>query len=271
MGNFNERLPKWENVGTEPPASKQTEGWQPQERPPAGWLNWLFNRSYKAIEELQEKAITMDEGGFASEQELQEHKTDNTAHDIDNKLQGAVDTAKGYTDSEIATIAQEVSAIENECNAHKADTANPHTVTKSQVGLGSVDNAKQIPMITQGTTTADPNTTLHGQILTNHSNSPNSAFYWYIQTYFYASLGEAVNACQIAIQYNGGNGIYIRNRYSAVWSAWTKLVNANGDAFTGIAVAQSNTSYTTRQLRNVIMSTADPSGGSNGDIWIKYK
>ncbi len=87
MGNFDEKLPKWENPGTEPPASKQEEGWQPQERPPAGWLNWLFNRSYKAIEELQEKAVTRDEGDFAARQELEEHKEDDSAHGIGNKLQ----------------------------------------------------------------------------------------------------------------------------------------------------------------------------------------
>ena len=44
-----------------------------------------------------------------------------------------------------------------------------------------------------------------------------------------------------------------------------------GGTFTGVVVAQTNTSYTTRQLRNVILSTSDPSGGSNGDIWIKYE
>ena len=44
-----------------------------------------------------------------------------------------------------------------------------------------------------------------------------------------------------------------------------------GGTFTGAALAQNNTNYTTAQLRNVIMSTSDPSGGNNGDIWIKYK
>ena len=43
-----------------------------------------------------------------------------------------------------------------------------------------------------------------------------------------------------------------------------------GGTFTGIAVGQNNTSYTTKQLRNITLSTADPSGGSNGDVWIKY-
>ena len=40
--------------------------------------------------------------------------------------------------------------------------------------------------------------------------------------------------------------------------------------FTGTVTAPTNTSYTTRQVRNVVLSTADASGGSNGDIWFKY-
>ena len=40
--------------------------------------------------------------------------------------------------------------------------------------------------------------------------------------------------------------------------------------FTGTAKATGNTNYTTAQLRNITISTEDPSGGSNGDIWIKY-
>lgn len=43
-----------------------------------------------------------------------------------------------------------------------------------------------------------------------------------------------------------------------------------GGTFTGIVTAQSNTSYLTRQIRNFVLSTADPSGGSNGDVWIKW-
>lgn len=42
-------------------------------------------------------------------------------------------------------------------------------------------------------------------------------------------------------------------------------------AFTGSATVAAGTDYTTAKLRNVILSTADPSGGNNGDIWIKYK
>lgn len=41
--------------------------------------------------------------------------------------------------------------------------------------------------------------------------------------------------------------------------------------FTGTAKATGNTNYTTAQLRNITISTSNPSGGNNGDIWIKYK
>ena len=43
-----------------------------------------------------------------------------------------------------------------------------------------------------------------------------------------------------------------------------------GGIMSGVLSAQSNTSYTTAQVRNIIMSTSNPSGGNPGDIWIKY-
>jgi RNase P/RNase MRP subunit p29 len=47
-------------------------------------------------------------------------------------------------------------------------------------------------------------------------------------------------------------------------------VTKAGDTMTGALIAQTNTDYTTAQMRNVIESTGDPSGGNNGDIWLKY-
>ena len=44
----------------------------------------------------------------------------------------------------------------------------------------------------------------------------------------------------------------------------------SGGTMTGILTAQNNTSYTTKQVRNIFISTSSPSGGTNGDIWIKY-
>lgn len=47
-------------------------------------------------------------------------------------------------------------------------------------------------------------------------------------------------------------------------------VNKSGGTMTGILTAYNNTSYTTKQVRNIFVSTSSPSGGSYGDIWIKY-
>ncbi len=43
-----------------------------------------------------------------------------------------------------------------------------------------------------------------------------------------------------------------------------------GGTFTGKTIFQNNTDYS-KQGRNITLSTADPSGGASGDVWIKYK
>ena len=50
----------------------------------------------------------------------------------------------------------------------------------------------------------------------------------------------------------------------------TDKMNVSGGTMIGALVAQNNTNYTTKQVRNVFISTSDPSGGESGDIWIKY-
>lgn len=47
-------------------------------------------------------------------------------------------------------------------------------------------------------------------------------------------------------------------------------LNISGGTMTGALIAQNNTNYTTKQVRNIFISTSDPSGGASGDIWIKY-
>lgn len=48
-------------------------------------------------------------------------------------------------------------------------------------------------------------------------------------------------------------------------------LNISGGTLTGIVTANSNTSYTTKQVRNIIISTEDAvlANMANGDIWIK--
>jgi hypothetical protein len=55
--NFKETLPVWNSPGIEPTASKVANGWKVDERPPADYMNYLHNKTYKALKELQEKAV----------------------------------------------------------------------------------------------------------------------------------------------------------------------------------------------------------------------
>lgn len=48
-----EQLPQWNAVGVEPPASLKSTGWEPGMKPSAQHMNWLFNRAFKCLEELQ--------------------------------------------------------------------------------------------------------------------------------------------------------------------------------------------------------------------------
>ncbi|WP_025690223.1 hypothetical protein [Paenibacillus zanthoxyli] len=58
MADFNEQLPEWQAAGVEPPESKRTTGWQVNDKPPAGWLNWLFNRIYAVLIEIRSVVST---------------------------------------------------------------------------------------------------------------------------------------------------------------------------------------------------------------------
>lgn len=46
----------------------------------------------------------------------------------------------------------------------------------------------------------------------------------------------------------------------------------NGGTLNDILVAYNNTEYTTKQVRNIFISTEEPTAadGDNGDIWIRY-
>lgn len=62
----------------------------------------------------------------------------------------------------------------------------------------------------------------------------------------------------------------VEGSISGIQTSVNSKLDKSGGTMTGALVAQNNTNYTTKQVRNIIISTADPSGGSNGDIWIRY-
>lgn len=56
-GNVVSGLPDWNpgsSVIAEPPSDKKLTGWQPDEKPPAQWFNWLNAGFYKSIKEIDD-------------------------------------------------------------------------------------------------------------------------------------------------------------------------------------------------------------------------
>ena len=72
------------------------------------------------------------------------------------------------------------------------------------------------------------------------------------------------------ISTNTQNISTLQSNISALQSSVNGKVSKSGDTMTGALVAQNNTNYSVAQMRNIIISTSNPSGGNSGDIWIKY-
>jgi hypothetical protein len=83
----------------------------------------------------------------------------------------------------------------------------------------------------------------------------------------------------IALKSNVTSEANARVLADAVLQAAIDLINAGGvympvagGTFTGKAYAQTNTDYTTGQIRNIFFSTAAPTTeGANGDLWVQYE
>lgn len=102
--------PEWEDAGKKPPSSKRGEGWKPGDRVPASWLNWFW---FSTVNSLREIA-----GAFVSHRD-------------------ATSGVHGVPEGETIATAR---YVDGKLDAHIADKNNPHSVTKSQVGLGNVEN-----------------------------------------------------------------------------------------------------------------------------------
>lgn len=140
------------------------------------------------------------------------------------------------------------------------------TLSKGDVGLGNVDNIKQY--------SADnpppyPVTSVNGETGAVNLDIPtipdNLVKYNVLEP---VEATTPVNAD--TLQGHAASYFATATGLSDVQSALGGKLNISGGTMAGALIAQANTNYTTAQVRNVIISPNDPSGGNNGDIWIKY-
>ena len=167
------------------------------------------------------------------------------------------------------------------------------TLTKSDIGLSNVDNVKQY---STSNPPPYPVTSVNGQTgaVTVDVNIPDNLVKYTAMSdvqsvdglnadtleghnaaYFATASGLSVTNTQVATNTNNIDTLTsglstANNNISVLQTTMANKLDKSGGTMTGALVAQNNTNYTTAQVRNIIISTADPSGGSNGDIWIKY-
>lgn len=140
------------------------------------------------------------------------------------------------------------------------------TMAKGDVGLSKVDNVKQY--------SADnpppyPVTSVNGK--TGAVNLDIPTIPDNLVKYNALSPVEATTPVNAdTLQGHGANYFATASGLSAVEQSVDGKLDKAGGTMLGALIAQANTNYAIAQVRNVIISPNDPSGGNNGDIWIKY-
>ena len=86
----------------------------------------------------------------------------------------------------------------------------------------------------------------------------------------YFATGTELSALSDVVDNNTDDITANAQSISTLQSSVNGKVSKSGDTMTGALIAQNNTNYSIAQVRNIIISTAEPSGGNSGDIWIKY-
>ena len=189
---------------------------------------------------------------------------------------GSVAQAGGipdYVAGQLPTVNDATLTIQKNGTAVGTFTANASvnksiniTMAKGDVGLSNVDNVKQY--------SADnpppyPVTSVNGK--TGAVNLDIPTLPDNLVKYNALSPVEATTPVNAdTLQGHAANYFATASGLSAVEQSVDGKLDKAGGTMLGALIAQANTNYATAQVRNVIISPNDPSGGNSGDIWIKY-
>lgn len=142
---MSEQLPTWLEPGVEPPEVLKTNGWQPGMKPSAQHMNWLLNRIYKCIEEIQagggteeleQELATLQQNLATLQQELATHTADYLKHT-------GYSVATGSANTYIATLNPALSAYQEGVSLRlKINAANTGASTVNVNGLGAKEIKK---------------------------------------------------------------------------------------------------------------------------------
>lgn len=140
--SFTRNLPEWKAEGIEPSETQKQTGFQPGMKPPAQWFNWVFNWTYLALKELQEKAAEKSIVDTAIE-DIQEDVLQNQeyAEQEFSKLFERLDTSE----SKEVTLQSGLQVIQGKRNApFNLNSIKGRTLVNL---LGRVGGGEQLPSI----------------------------------------------------------------------------------------------------------------------------
>lgn len=247
---FNEKLPEWQEPGIEPPESKRKTGWQINDKPPAAWLNWYFNRVYKVFQEIRSKFDTHTE-----DNNIHVTAAKQTAWNVKETPEGAqtkADAAREAAKAASIPLAQKGAA--SGVAAMDATSKVPRVNTYSSLGgAGGATNLNTLytagTYSVTNTATGAPEAN-YGQVIVHvssgdtHDNVAN----WVWQMFF-STIGP----------------IYVRRKINEKeWQEWVPLWTGYNDSpvFMPRARITNNTDFNTL-LTNGIWSIYMPTGITN--------
>lgn len=150
-------------------------------------------------------------------------------------------------------------ATSAELSSHSGNTSNPHSVTKTQVGLGSVQN--------YGIATQEE---AEAGTATNKYLTPERVKQAIIALQSVKSVAGRTGDVTLA---KADVGLANVENYGIASEAEAQAASSNEKYMTPLRVKNlldADPRLAAEKTRTITLSKADPSGGSDGDIWIKY-
>ena len=154
-------------------------------------------------------------------------------------------------------------------NASTDKTINITVPTKAS-DIGALPDTTDYVSYTEDSTVEDV-TNINADLLQGH----NAAYFATASDVLTLSstvttVGNSVNTLNTKVTNNSNSIDGMQEDISILQNKVIEKMGINGGTMTGELIAQNNANYTTAQVRNIIISAAAPSGGGNGDIWLRY-
>lgn len=144
------------------------------------------------------------------------------------------------------------------------------TVPTKASDIGALPDTTDYVSYTEDSTVEDV-TNINADLLQGH----NAAYFATVSDVLTLSstvttVGNSVNTLNTKVTNNSNSIDGMQEDISILQNKVIEKMGINGGTMTGELIAQNNANYTTAQVRNIIISAAAPSGGGNGDIWLRY-